>query len=82
MITTVSEAIPRRAGSSPKPSIAEVIEIGGVIIPSASNAAPPSMAGMTSHFFRAPHQCIQGKSAALTPVISPKDQYYIFDRRL
>ena len=31
-------------------NIYDVIEIGGVIIPSASNAAPPSMAGITSHF--------------------------------
>ena len=29
----------------------EVIEIGGVMIPSASRAAPPSIAGSTSHFF-------------------------------
>ncbi len=35
----------RMAGSSRKPSIAEVIEIGGVIIPSARRAAPPSIAG-------------------------------------
>ena len=33
------------------PSIAEVIDIGGVIIPSASKAAPPTIAGITSHFF-------------------------------
>ena len=33
-----------------KPSIADVIEIGGVIIPSASNDAPPIIAGITSHF--------------------------------
>ena len=31
------------------PSIAEVMEIGGVIIPSANNAAPPIIAGITSH---------------------------------
>jgi hypothetical protein len=30
--------------------MAEVTEIGGVIIPSASNAAPPMIAGITSHF--------------------------------
>ena len=34
-----------------KPSMEEVMEIGGVIIPSASSAAPPSMAGRISHFF-------------------------------
>src|SRR5678816_702144 len=40
-----------RAGICFNPSIADVTEIGGVIIPSASKAAPPSIAGMTSHFF-------------------------------
>src|SRR5437762_3043458 len=33
------------------PSTAEVTEMGGVIIPSAINAAPPSMAGNTSQRF-------------------------------
>ena len=32
--------------------MAEVTVMGGVIIPSASRAAPPIMAGITSHFFR------------------------------
>ena len=32
------------------PSTAEVIETGGVIMPSARSAAPPSVAGKTSHF--------------------------------
>ena len=32
-----------------KPSIADVTEIGGVIIPSASSAAPPIIAGNTAH---------------------------------
>ncbi len=41
-----------RKGTCFNPSIAEVTEIGGVIIPSASNAAPPTIAGTTSHFFR------------------------------
>ncbi len=36
------------------PSIAEVTEIGGVIIPSASKAAPPNIAGMTNHFLFLP----------------------------
>ena len=40
-----------KAGNRSNPSTAAVIEIGGVIIPSASNAAPPTMAGKTSHFF-------------------------------
>ncbi len=39
-------------GSFFNPSTAEVIEIGGVIIPSASSAAPPMVAGTTSHFLR------------------------------
>lgn len=34
-----------------KPSTAAVIEIGGVIIPSANKAAPPIIAGNTSHLF-------------------------------
>lgn len=34
-----------------KPSTAEVMEIGGVIIPSANKDAPPNIAGKTSHFF-------------------------------
>ena len=33
-----------------KPSIAEVTVILGVIIPSANSAAPPIIAGITSHF--------------------------------
>ncbi len=40
------------AGSFSNPSTADVMEMGGVIIPSASKAAPPTMAGKTSHFFR------------------------------
>src|SRR5690242_14759409 len=43
--------IDERTGTCFNPSTAEVTEIGGVIIPSASNAAPPSIAGNTSHFF-------------------------------
>src|SRR5678815_4729935 len=35
-----------------KPSIAEVIEMGGVIIPSANKDAPPTIAGITSHLRR------------------------------
>src|SRR5207237_80915 len=34
-----------------KPSMAEVTEIGGVIIPSANKAAPTIMEGKTNHFF-------------------------------
>jgi len=34
-----------------RPSIADVIEIGGVIMPSASNAAPPIIAAITNHLF-------------------------------
>ena len=34
-----------------KPSMAEATEIGGVIMPSAIKAAPPIMAGITSHLF-------------------------------
>ena len=37
--------------SSLRPSMAEVIDIGGVIMPSASKAAPPMMAGIMSHRF-------------------------------
>ena len=41
----------RRRSICRKPSMADVTEMGGVIIPSASNAAPPIIAGKTSHFF-------------------------------
>src|SRR4030095_736310 len=49
MKTIVCCGISPNRGIWRKPSIAEVIEIGGVIIPSASNAAPPIMAAITSH---------------------------------
>lgn len=39
-----------RDGTCFKPSIADVTEIGGVIMPSASKAAPPIIATITSHF--------------------------------
>ena len=52
MITTVSGAIWRRDGMMVNPSTAEVTVIGGVIMPSAIIAAPPIIAGMTSHFRR------------------------------
>ena len=39
------------AGICRSPSMAEVMEMGGVIIPSANRAAPPIMAGSTNHFF-------------------------------
>ena len=48
MVQSLIFAIP---GIWRRPSTAEVTEIGGVIIPSAINAAPPSMAGNTSHLF-------------------------------
>ena len=51
-IMIVSVLIPRAVGSSSSPSIAAVTEMGGVMMPSASRAAPPIMAGITSHFFR------------------------------
>src|SRR4029078_11776106 len=38
-----------RRGICFKPSTAEVTEMGGVIIPSANNAAPPRLAGINSH---------------------------------
>ena len=38
-----------RAGTLFSPSIAEVTEIGGVMIPSASNVPAPIIAGMASH---------------------------------
>ena len=52
IMTTVSlpSCIPKE-GNSLKPSMADVMEMGGVIIPSASREAPPIIAGMTSHFF-------------------------------
>ena len=50
MKTIVCCVILLNRGSWRKPSIADVIEMGGVIIPSASNAAPPIMAAITSHF--------------------------------
>ena len=39
------------AGSFFRPSTAEVMEMGGVMMPSARSAAPPIVAGITSHFF-------------------------------
>ncbi len=50
--TMVVVGISLSAGSIFKPSIAEVIVMGGVIMPSAISAAPPIMAGITSHFRR------------------------------
>ena len=52
IVTMVCCVISWNAGICLNPSIAEVTVIGGVIIPSASNAAPPIMAGITSHFLR------------------------------
>ncbi len=43
--------IPEKIRICFNPSIAGVTEMGGVIIPSAKSAAPPIMAGKTSHFF-------------------------------
>ena len=34
-----------------KPSMAELTDMGGVIMPSANSAAPPIIAGITSHRF-------------------------------
>ena len=48
---TVDCSICLNCGNFFNPSTAEVIEIGGVIIPSASSAAPPIIAAITSHFF-------------------------------
>ena len=42
--------IAAKRGSWVSPSTADVTEMGGVIIPSASNAAPPIIAGATNHF--------------------------------
>jgi len=49
MITIVCCDMSLNRGICRKPSIAEVIEIGGVIIPSANNAAPPIIAAITNH---------------------------------
>ncbi len=46
----VSVPIFCRAGNLVSPSTAEVMEMGGVIMPSASKAAPPIIAGTTNHF--------------------------------
>ena len=48
----VDSCISLKAGVIRNPSMADVTEIGGVIIPSASRAAPPIIAGNTSHFRR------------------------------
>lgn len=40
-----------KAGICRSPSMADVTDIGGVIMPSANKAAPPIMAGITNHFF-------------------------------
>ena len=50
MKTIVCCVISLNRGIWRKPSMADVIEIGGVIMPSASKAAPPIMAAITSHF--------------------------------
>ena len=47
--TIVDCSILAKVGISFNPSIADVIVMGGVIMPSASNAAPPIIAGTTSH---------------------------------
>ena len=52
IITMVFVCISWRAGIFLRPSTADVMEMGGVIIPSANSAAPPSIAGKASHFFR------------------------------
>ena len=52
MATIVFCSISLKACNCLNPSMAEVTVMGGVIIPSASNAAPPSMAGITSHLRR------------------------------
>ena len=64
-------------GNWRKPSTAEVTEIGGVIIPSASKAAPPIMAGNTSHLLSS-YQGIQRKNSSFTPVICFQGENNIF----
>ena len=57
MITTVIMSVsslfcvnrPSKAGKVSKPSTAELMDTAGVSTESARNAAPPSMAGNTSH---------------------------------
>ena len=52
MYTIVSVAMLWRDGMFLRPSTAEVMEMGGVMMPSASTEAPPIMAGTTSHLRR------------------------------
>ena len=49
--TIVESPMLLKKGICFNPSIADVTEIGGVIMPSANNDAPPMIAGNTSHFF-------------------------------
>ena len=49
MVTIVLSDTAPMPGMACRPSMAEVTEIGGVIIPSASRVAPPIIAGITVH---------------------------------
>ena len=51
--TIVEVGICLSTGNICKPSIADVMVMGGVIIPSAINAAPPIIAGKPATFFAA-----------------------------
>ena len=52
MVTMVCWVMSWNTGICLSPSMAEVTVMGGVIIPSANRAAPPIIAGITSHFLR------------------------------
>ena len=74
--------IPEIAGTCLSPSIADVTDIGGVIIPSASSAAPPIIAGITSQRRRLLTSAYNEKNATLTPIIRFQGENYIFDSSL
>ena len=54
------------------PSIADETDMGGVIIPSANNVAPPSMAGNTSQGFLLPRTKAYKEKIPPSPLLSAR----------
>ncbi len=72
----------RKAGSSRNPSMAEVIEMGGVMIPSAKQCGSAKHGRYHQPFFLSPHQCIERKSSAFSTVVGLQYEQNILDGRL
>jgi len=60
-----------------KPSIADVTDIGGVIIPSASRAAPPDHSRKHRPLAMPPYESKQGKDTTFSFVICSQGEHYI-----